>query len=173
MSVKTKQQARDHNWYVKNKTQVLEAHRIYRLNNIEATSTRDRKNARIRQERRVAEQPTQVGLWNTLQWKATLGNIREKAKKKNLAFNLTATYMISITPTHCPVLGLPLKRCKRKEEKTNSPSVDRLIPHLGYVEGNVIVVSQLANAVRSNATPEQIIAVGEFYRNKLKERTAE
>ena len=45
-----------------------------------------------------------------------------------------------------------------------SPSVDRIDPSGGYVRGNVIWISWLANCIKSSATPKQIVAVGEFYK---------
>ena len=47
---------------------------------------------------------------------------------------------------------------------------DRIIPELGYVEGNLVIVSDLANRIKTNATPEQIIKVGEFYKKLLKKK---
>ncbi len=52
---------------------------------------------------------------------------------------------------------------------SSSPSLDRIIPEKGYVKGNVIVVSNKANVIKNNATPEEIIAVGEFYKKLLEE----
>lgn len=34
----------------------------------------------------------------------------------------------------------------------SSPSLDRLRPELGYVRGNICVISNLANRIKSNAT---------------------
>ncbi len=95
---------------------------------------------------------------------------RVRAKKKGLPCTITAAYIKAITPEICPVLGIPLLRNKATGPRYNSPSIDRIIPELGYVEGNVIVVSHLANAIRSNATPEQILAVGNFYQKLLRAR---
>jgi hypothetical protein len=41
--------------------------------------------------------------------------------------------------------------------------VDRIIPALGYIPENIIVVSMRANAVKSDASPEEILRVGAFY----------
>lgn len=40
--------------------------------------------------------------------------------------------------------------------------LDRIIPGLGYTKGNVIWVSRLANQIKSNATPGEILAVGRY-----------
>lgn len=55
-------------------------------------------------------------------------------------------------PCACPVLGIPLGT----GEYGSHPSIDRLIPHLGYVAGNIRVISLRANMLRSNATVEEL-----------------
>jgi len=37
-----------------------------------------------------------------------------------------------------------------------SPSIDRMNPKLGYVKGNVRVISQLANGMKQHATLEEV-----------------
>jgi hypothetical protein len=41
----------------------------------------------------------------------------------------------------------------------NSPSLDRIVPEKGYVAGNIRVISQRANRIKSNATVEELRAV--------------
>ena len=50
-----------------------------------------------------------------------------------------------------------------------SPSIDRINPNLGYIKGNVQWVSKLANQIMSDATPDQVIMVGEYFKNITKE----
>lgn len=125
---------------------------------------------KVKQRRKAARQ-TQAGLWNIDVWHSTLCSVRRRAKLRGIPYDLTAKYMASITPTHCPVLGIPLMRSTTNGATQASPSIDRIIPDRGYVQGNVIVVSMLANTIRSTATPEQIIQVGEFYKNLLTKHT--
>lgn len=99
-------------------------------------------------------------------YQTTLSHIRRRAKEKGLPCNITAKYITSITPTHCPVLGIPIQHNIGVSADT-SVSIDRIVPELGYVVGNVIVVSKLANQIRSSGRPEDIIRVGEFYRELL------
>lgn len=96
----------------------------------------------------------------------TLGNARARAKENNLNFDIDVDYLISIYPedNKCPVFGVEMcfaigKGCPQ----TNSPSLDRIFPALGYIKGNVIWVSNLANTIKTNATPDQIRKVADFY----------
>lgn len=82
---------------------------------------------------------------------------RARAKEKGVPFNLKAT---DITiPDLCPYIGMPLEKTTGSNTaQPNSPSIDRIVPALGYVRGNVEVISHLANTMKSNATKEQLVA---------------
>ncbi|UOF81207.1 restriction endonuclease pacI-beta-alpha-metal hnh motif 1.97A [Caudoviricetes sp.] len=56
------------------------------------------------------------------------------------------------------VLRLPsgFQPAKSRRPNDNSPSVDRLVPHLGYVPGNVRVISWRANILRRDATTREL-----------------
>jgi hypothetical protein len=66
-----------------------------------------------------------------------------------------ATYCKMIAPKVCPVFG------KKFEGKGGfSPwarSIDRIDPKLGYVRGNVQIISNRANYMKRDATPEELI----------------
>lgn len=90
---------------------------------------------------------------------------KRRATIKGLPFNLTESDIV--IPTFCPALGLPLvKNFGGTTGSDNSPSLDRIVAHRGYVRGNVIVISYKANRIKSNATPAELAAVVKFY-NKL------
>ena len=88
------------------------------------------------------------------------GNAKRRARRKRLPFNIEPGD-IKI-PARCPVLKIPLVKCKRRSGDC-SPTLDRVIPEKGYVKGNVIVVSKLANQIKSSATVPQLYAVAMFY----------
>lgn len=72
-------------------------------------------------------------------------------------------------PTRCPVLGIPLSHgTGRNGSHAGSPTLDRLVPAFGYVPGNVLVVSSLANSIKSDGTPDQIRRVADFYAQHLR-----
>jgi hypothetical protein len=85
-----------------------------------------------------------------------------RAKKGHLPFDLKLED-IQI-PEFCPVL--PYIKLNRNNTKLSfdSPTVDRLVPELGYVKGNIHVISWRANDVKGNATSEELIAVAEWMR---------
>ena len=60
-------------------------------------------------------------------------------------------------PKVCPVQGIKLGwKAKGIGGQDNSPSLDRIDSTKGYVKGNVMMMSDLANKMKSNATPEQL-----------------
>lgn len=84
---------------------------------------------------------------------------KRRADKYGVPFSLEKGSIV--VPKCCPVLGIPLEPglgC----QQDNSPTLDRFIPEKGYVPGNVVVMSLLANRIKSNATPDQLKRVWEF-----------
>ena len=86
-------------------------------------------------------------------WQST----KASAKSKGLKFNLTPQYLESLgIPEKCPVLGIDVKRTAPGEGRSwHTPSVDKFYPELGYVKGNVQIVSWRANHLKSDGTPEE------------------
>jgi len=66
-------------------------------------------------------------------------------------------------PTVCPVLGVPIEYGASRSGAANpyGPSLDRIIPRLGYVPGNVRIVSVRANLLRNDGTAEELRLVAE------------
>lgn len=87
-----------------------------------------------------------------------LNSARITAKKKILPFALTLAD-IKI-PRVCPYLGIILQKGNSKRIDA-SPSLDRIIPQLGYVPGNVEVISWRANRIKNDATPTELRTIAE------------
>jgi hypothetical protein len=60
-----------------------------------------------------------------------------------------------VIPGVCPILGIPIV-IDGKGQRDDCPSADRRIPELGYVKGNVRIVSMKANRIKNNATLEEL-----------------
>lgn len=87
---------------------------------------------------------------------------RGRAKRKGVPFTITAADLQQ--PTHCPVLGIELDYANAGLHVDASASLDRIKPELGYVKGNVIIISWRANRIKCDATPEELLRVAEFYK---------
>tara|TARA_R100000458_G_C8270757_1_gene245506 strand:- start:1263 stop:1811 length:549 start_codon:yes stop_codon:yes gene_type:complete len=90
-----------------------------------------------------------------------LQHARNRARINSREFDITIDD-ISI-PSHCPVLGIKLVHGWDDDE--SCPTLERIDNNVGYVSNNVMVVSALANRVKSSATWQQIIQVGNFYKD--------
>jgi hypothetical protein len=102
----------------------------------------------------AAENRTNISLDHRI-WQ----NAQRRAKKKNLPFTLIKG-QIAI-PEVCPILGISLNRYSECVQP-DSFTVDEIIPGLGYVPGNVQVLSAKANTMKSSATPAELILFADW-----------
>lgn len=88
---------------------------------------------------------------------------KNHAKKNGIEFTVSLEYVISLAPDVCPILGLPLSWCIQSKSVTdNSPSIDRVDPSKGYVEGNIVWLSSRANRIKNSGTAEEHLKIYEF-----------
>lgn len=80
---------------------------------------------------------------------------RKRAKKFLIPFDITTKHLITLAPEYCPVFN-KLLTYGGGESHEYSPSLDRIIPEKGYVEGNVQIISNLANSMKNSANKEQL-----------------
>ena len=86
---------------------------------------------------------------------------KSRAQKENINFNLTPEYIKSIFPKDnlCPVLGIEMKINKNKDGFSyalTSPSIDKIIPELGYIKENVVIMSMKANLIKNAETNPEV-----------------
>lgn len=85
---------------------------------------------------------------------------KARATKAGVPFAITAA---DITIPHlCPVLGIPLF-VGQTQASDNSPSLDRVMPLMGYVPGNIIVISNRANRLKNDGTITELRQVADFF----------
>ena len=82
---------------------------------------------------------------------------RRRAREKGLQFSIRLDDVPGI-PSHCPILGIPIV-AGQSNLHPGSPSLDRIDSDLGYIAGNVRVISHRANVLKSNITLEQARAL--------------
>lgn len=84
---------------------------------------------------------------------------RIRARTEDIPFSITEDDFD--IPEYCPVFpNLKLEfSCGRGSRPDNIPTLDKIVPALGYVPGNVAVISMRANRLKSDATPEELQAI--------------
>lgn len=90
---------------------------------------------------------------------------KKRAIEQNVPFSITKDDII--IPDRCPILGITLEIGQERQD--SSPSLDKVVPHLGYVPGNIAVISWRANRIKSDATLQElknIVGWMENYDNK-------
>ena len=124
-------------WAEKNRDKVREYKRRYKKRHLEKVKQSEWE----REDRNIVRR--------------LLISARDRAKQKGIEFSITEEDVP--LPKTCPILGTPLHR-ERGAWRESSPSIDKIDPGKGYVPGNVWIISMMANGMKSNATPEQMLA---------------
>ena len=82
----------------------------------------------------------------------------------DLENNISTDYLIEIFPDdqRCPVFGFIMEFGGHQD---TSPSLDRVDPLIGYVRGNVVWISYLANRMKSNVSLQDLVILKKWARN--------
>jgi len=93
---------------------------------------------------------------------------RYRAARANppIPHTVDAAYIKSILTDKCPVFGTPFVFRGNKRMLPESPSLDRLDPKLGYVPGNIVIISVKANLIKSAYGSEEVLKVGEWLKSR-------
>lgn len=106
-------------------------------------------------------------LENTLPYQ--LRQRKVSATKLGIPFDITMEQIDQ--PEHCPVLGIKLNYAwGGKEGYLRDPSkatLDKLIPVLGYVPGNVFVISWRANKLKSDMTFQELEKILKYMKERI------
>jgi len=85
-----------------------------------------------------------------------LDDARRNPKLRGIEFDLKETDLEE-WPTHCPVLKIKLPYPGRFRGDPAMMVFERINNELGYLPGNVIIVSQWVNLRKGDATPAQLL----------------
>jgi hypothetical protein len=96
-------------------------------------------------------------------------NARKRAR--DLGREFTITPEDCKIPELCPVLGIPMSVADYKPgtigANPNSPSLDRIDSTKGYTPENTRVISYRANALKSDATPDELRRILAYVEGRL------
>ena len=87
---------------------------------------------------------------------------KRRSEKKGVPFNLSTKYILSILTDFCPVFNTEFVFRGNGRTQPTSPSLDRIDPAKGYVEGNVVVISSKANNIKSAYKSSDIFEVARW-----------
>lgn len=79
---------------------------------------------------------------------------KRRSHLRGIPFDLLPTDIV--IPKYCPYLGVELTHEQGKGKLPTQPSLDRIDPTKGYTKDNIQVISFLANAMKQNASEEQL-----------------
>jgi hypothetical protein len=84
---------------------------------------------------------------------------KKRAVDRNMDFDISEDDIV--IPDTCPVLGIPIHR-NATLNSNNCPSLDRIDNTIGYVKGNIRVVSFRANSLKRDATLAEMKKIVEY-----------
>ena len=81
---------------------------------------------------------------------------KNRAKKNGREFTITFEHVLALMPENniCPVFGFVMEH---GGDRNTSPSIDRIDSSKGCVEGNIQIISKLANSMKQNADSKQLL----------------
>jgi len=87
-----------------------------------------------------------------------------RAQKSGVPFDISPDDIA--IPEICPVFGIKLEVNRGRGFKPSSPSLDKTIPKLGYVKGNIRVISYRANEIKRDATLQELEKLVSYLREE-------
>jgi hypothetical protein len=85
-----------------------------------------------------------------------LSAAKQRAEDRGLDFSIGPTDIR--IPTHCPLLGIKIE-IGGGTITDNSPTIDRIKNSTGYVQGNVVVVSHVANRCKGSLASADLFRI--------------
>ena len=96
----------------------------------------------------------------TPEWKMRQ-RAKQRCKKSGREFNIKVSDIV--IPDKCPILGIEINMNSGKSGAyKNSPSLDRIDNSKGYLPDNIQVISQAANAMKHDASWEELKLFAEW-----------
>lgn len=151
-SIKLKQKELGKLWRASHKEELRDKSRKYYIENKDRILERTGKNSydKYHHDPSLAVQKQQEWKRNNME-RYLVQSARARAKKYGIPFEIT--HVDLVVPLRCPYLDIELSPFSG----WSTPSLDKIIPELGYVKGNVQVISTLANTMKNQASIDQLL----------------
>jgi hypothetical protein len=92
---------------------------------------------------------------------------RERARRAGIPFTISRENIREVWPSdnRCPVFDIPFSGGSGHPIPT-SASLDRIRPELGYVPGNIAIISLRANGIKQHEiTPDALYRVADWFKS--------
>ena len=121
-------------WYIKNKDKIL-------------AMAKQRQKAVFADDEERKKYCEKWRLYTRNNYEARLlASVKSKCKSKNIPFDLIKEDIV--IPEFCPKTGIKLVVHEERGKYYDTPSIDRIVPELGYVRGNIQIVSLWYNVAK-------------------------
>lgn len=127
----------------------------YRLNKDEKLKKEEKVKAAKKVKNNRVTNPKKYIIWDS----------RARAKKLGLEHSISEDD-IEI-PEFCPVFNIPIFKVEGKKTD-NSFSIDRINNTLGYIKGNIKIISYKANRLKNTSSIEDLEAILKYMKENLK-----
>jgi hypothetical protein len=86
------------------------------------------------------------------------------AKRLGIAFDMSIMGLSAEPPRDCPICGRSLNYSTMRgfKDRNSSPSLDRVIPQLGYTTGNVFIICFRCNRVKNDGTEDDHLRIAAY-----------
>lgn len=104
-------------------------------------------------ERNLKEKPLKYT------WKNKTSSLKSNALRRKVPFDLSPEYLefvYELQKCSCIYTGIPISIDNRSGIHSESLSVDRFDTSQGYIEGNILLCSNRANAIKRDQTTEEL-----------------
>lgn len=151
--LKAKQRA----WYLRNRELILKQNKIYR-----ATVPLEIKQAR-RRRWNAAHKTREVKRYHVtrvwLPWLNSFRGSKQRAKQNNIPFTITKEWAITRWTGKCEVTNIEFVLSTGRHPYLFSPSLDRIVPALGYTPSNSRFVLHAVNAIKGAGTDADMLKI--------------
>jgi len=93
----------------------------------------------------------------TAPFKLKASRAKARAARLKVPFDLDPEYLESIWTGVCPVFNCEIYLFDRSRNDEQAAELDRIVPSLGYVKGNVAFLSRRANRLKNNVTSFELL----------------
>lgn len=148
-------------YYYRHKERVYAANKDWEKRNPEKAAA---KQLRGYNKRKLTRKEDRV-IWNNDNKEyLLLEYARRRAKTQKVPCTISIEDIF--IPEYCPLTGLKLQRHEGKNQE-DSASIDKVIPHLGYVPGNVRVISKKANRRKQDMLRADVVKLLDYIDGKI------